>query len=83
SSSGDAREFDFPAEPIVLYLFNPFPEHVLGRVLANLHESLRMEPRDVIVVYHNLIHERLFADRMWLQPVLRTTQYAIYRAVKG
>lgn len=83
SSLGDAREFDFPAEPIVLYLFNPFPERVLRRVLANLHESLRMEPRDVIVVYHNLIHERLFADRMWLEPVLRTTQYAIYRAVKG
>jgi hypothetical protein len=76
----NAREFAFPAEPTVLYLFNPFPEHVLHEVLANLHESVRTAPREVIVVYHNLIHERMFEDCIWLHPILRTTQYAIYRA---
>jgi hypothetical protein len=80
SRSEDARKFVFPAEPTVLYLFNPFPERVLRSVLANLQESVRREPREVIVIYHNLIHERVLADCSWLQPVLRTTQYAIYRA---
>jgi len=80
SHAGDARDFDFPAEPTMLYLFNPFPERVLRAVLANLHESVRTAPREVVVVYHNLIHERVFADCTWLQPVFRTTQYAIYRA---
>jgi hypothetical protein len=79
SHSGDAGEFVFPAEPTVLYLFNPFPERVLRIVLANLRESVRNEGREVIVIYHNLIHERVFADCTWLQPVLRTTQYAIYQ----
>ena len=51
----------FPAEPTVLYLFNPFPEHVLRAVLANLRESLKASPRPVFVIYHNLVHERVFA----------------------
>jgi hypothetical protein len=80
SHAGDAREFDFPSEPTIVYLFNPFPQHVVRKVLANLQESLRTAPREVILVYHSLIHERVFAECMWLQPVLRTTQYAIYRA---
>ena len=79
SRSGDAREFVFPAEPTVLYLFNPFQDRVLRSVLANLRDSVRSAPREVIIVYHNQIHERVFADCLWLQPVLRTTQYAIYR----
>ena len=79
SRAGDARKFVFPAEPTVLYFFNPFPESVLRSVLANLYESVCRQPREVIVVYHNLIHERVFADCLWLHPVFRTTQYAIYR----
>ena len=81
SHCGDARGFQFPAEPTVLYLFNPFPEHVLKTVLANLRESLEVSPRRVFVIYHNLVHERVFVGCNWLQPVTRTTQYAIYRAV--
>jgi hypothetical protein len=80
SHAEDAREFEFPAEPMVLYLFNPFPEHVLRTVLENLRESLKASPREVVVIYHNLIHERAFAGCGWLRPVVRTPQFAIYRA---
>jgi hypothetical protein len=41
SICADATEFPFPAEPIVLYLFNPFPEAGLKRMIANLELSLR------------------------------------------
>jgi len=80
SHAGDAREFEFPAEPTMLYLFNPFPEHVLRAVLANLRKSVEAAPRPVFVIYHNLIHERAFGEQSWLRGVRRTTQYAIYRA---
>jgi SAM-dependent methyltransferase len=79
SHAGDAREFQFPAEPTVLYLFNPFPEHVLRTVLSNLQGSLKASPREVAVIYHNLIHERVFSGCEWLRPVVRTSQFAIYR----
>jgi hypothetical protein len=80
SHAGDAREFAFPAEPMVLYLFNPFPEHVLRTVLGNLHESLKASPREVFVIYHNLIHERAFTECDWLRPVCGTPQFVVYSA---
>src|SRR6516162_4495505 len=81
SQQGDAREFSFPDVPIVLYLFNPFPEHVLREVLCNLRDSLRSLPRPVFVIYHNLVHERIFIESEWLEAEYRTPQFAIYRAV--
>jgi len=80
SEFGDARHFNFSNEPTVLYLFNPFPEHVLLAVLANLRNSLIHSPRPLYVTYHNLVHERIFAAQGWLQPVHRTPLFAIYRA---
>jgi SAM-dependent methyltransferase len=81
SHAGDARDFAFPQEPTVLYLFNPFPEYVLRTVLANLHNSLTEFRRPVFVIYHNLAHESVFTVCAWLQPVYRAPQFAIYRAV--
>jgi hypothetical protein len=80
SHAGDARDYAFPAEPLVLYLFNPFPESVLRTVLENLRDSLTDLPRQAYVLYHNLVHERVFAESAWLQPVYRTPQYAVFRA---
>jgi SAM-dependent methyltransferase len=78
--AGDARDFAFPAEPTVLYLFNPFPEHVLREVLANLEKSLTSSPRPMYVLYHNLVHEAVFTEQKWLRELRRTHQYAVYEA---
>ncbi len=80
SQAGDARGFEFPVEPTVLYLFNPFPEHVLREVLRNLERSLRAAPRQVWVIYHNLVHETVFDEQRWLRRKLRTHQFAVYEA---
>lgn len=81
SQQGDARDFVFPEGPTVLYLFNPFAEHVLRTVLSNLRSSQTVSPRPLFVIYHNLVYERVFVECAWLQPVYRTPQYAIYRAL--
>jgi hypothetical protein len=80
SRAGDARQFVFPAEPLVLYLFNPFPEYVLRKVLQNLECSLREHPRTAYVIYHNLVHLDVFQEQPWLREITRTHQYAIYKA---
>ena len=77
SHAGDARYFEFPAEPVILYLFNPFPKHVLREVLTNLHASLGSAPRPVYVIYHNLMHESVFAQQAWLREVRRTPQWIL------
>lgn len=80
SYSGDARDFEFPVEPTVLYLFNPFPDYILRAVLENLRTSIAASPREVYVIYHNLVHEDVFRAQKWLRQLLRTHQFAIYRA---
>jgi SAM-dependent methyltransferase len=78
SICGDAREFDFPAEPIVLYLFNPVPESGLTRVIGNLERSLTANPRRTFVLYHNPEHEEILARSPKLRWACGTHQYAIY-----
>jgi SAM-dependent methyltransferase len=80
SHAGDACSFEFPREAVVLYLFNPFPEYVLREVLANLHRSVTAFPREVYVIYHNLVHENVFAEQAWLRHVQHTHQFAILEA---
>jgi SAM-dependent methyltransferase len=50
---GDAQDLVFPPEPLVVYLFNPFPGAVLERVVARLEASLRERPRPCALIYVN------------------------------
>jgi len=80
SHTGDARHFDFPAEPTVLYLFNPFPRHIWRDLLANLHRSLLVAPRPVYLIYHNPVHEDILVAEKWLHELGRTQQFVLYEA---
>ena len=80
SICGDVCEFQFPAEPIVLYLFNPVSESGLERVIGNLERSLTGNPRRVLVLYHNPEHEEILARSAQLKKIGGTHQYAIYAA---
>src|ERR1700730_11998381 len=62
SICADATEFPLPAEPTVFYLFNPFPEAGLKRMIANLEESLREHARAVYVLYHNPLLEHVLGE---------------------
>jgi SAM-dependent methyltransferase len=76
---GDAGEFPFPLEPMVVYLFNPFPADILREVLERMHASLAEHPRETYVLYHNLVHEDVLLEMAFLERLHRTDQYAIYR----
>ena len=80
SICADATEFPFPAEPTVLYLFNPFPEAGLRRMIANLEQSLRAHPRAVYVLYHNPLLEHVLSESAGLSRVGGTHQYSIYES---
>jgi SAM-dependent methyltransferase len=81
SICADATEFPFPTEPTVLYLFNPFPEAGLRRMIANLEQSLRTHPRAVYVLYHNPLLEHVLSDSTALSRVGGTHQYLICGSV--
>jgi SAM-dependent methyltransferase len=78
SVCGDACEFAFPPEPLVLYLFNPLPEEGLKQVMRSLQDSLAQRPREAWVVYHNPLLEHVVAGCRELRKTAGTTQYAVY-----
>jgi len=74
----DAAGFPFPAEPLVLYLFNPLPEPALGRVIDRLDQSLRDHPREVYMLYHNPLLEPVVSASAFLTKIGGTQQYSVY-----
>jgi SAM-dependent methyltransferase len=79
SLCGDARLFEFPLEPLVIYLFNPFLESGLAQVIRNLEQSLLVTPRPVIVLYHSPLLAKVLDASAALKKTRGTHQYAIYR----
>jgi SAM-dependent methyltransferase len=75
----DAREFELPGEPLVLYLFNPLPERALFDALQRLGKSLAKTPRPVWVVYHNPLLETTLGASAFLEKAGGTSQYSLYR----
>jgi SAM-dependent methyltransferase len=80
SVCSDAREFVFPPEPLVLYLFNPLPEAGLAQVIANLERSLRENSRRIYVLYHNPLLEQVLQRCEGLTRLAATDHYSIYSA---
>jgi hypothetical protein len=74
----DAREFNFPAGPLVVYLFNPFPEPVLAAVLEKLRQSWVANPRPVFVAYRYPEFDSLILKSEWLRKIAGTEQWAVY-----
>jgi tRNA G46 methylase TrmB len=80
SICADASELVFPAEPTVLYLFNPFPESGLRHVIAKLEQSLRQHPRAVFVLYHNPLLDHVLSESAVWKKIGGTHQYAMYES---
>jgi hypothetical protein len=75
----DARDFEFPNDPLVIYLFNPFPEPVFVVVLERLRQSLLENPRPMLLAYRYLEFESLIQKQLWLEKIAATEQWAVYK----
>jgi predicted RNA methylase len=78
---GDAAEFEFPHEPTVVYLFNPFQGKVMDRVIANIEKSLRAVPRDLWVIYANPWEGRKFRRSPMFETIEWNLEYSIHRSI--
>lgn len=75
----DASRYDFPDENTILFLYNPFGEDVLRRVLVNLRRSLTGAGRQVFVIYSNPVLARLFDETDFLERMDSPLNAAVYR----
>jgi SAM-dependent methyltransferase len=80
SVCADATAFHLPDGPLVLYLFNPFPEAGLRLAVSNLGRSLAENPRPAYVLYHNPQLEHVLAENKRFHKIAGTHQYSIYSA---
>jgi len=81
SVCANATSFLLPEEPLLLYLFNPFPESGVRRTVENLKNSLQLHPRPAYVLYHNPQIEHALAEQSFLRKIAGTPQYSIFAAV--
>jgi len=75
----DARDFEFPPVPLVVYLFNPFPESTFVAVIENLRQSIVKVPRPVYIAYRFTEFEELLQKCDWLEKTAGTEQWAVFR----
>lgn len=78
SICADARQFVLPQEPMVIYLFNPFPACLLEEVIANLEHIIHDGFGPVYVLYHNPLLERVLAKSVMLKKMGGTHQFVVY-----
>ena len=76
----DAREFQFPDEPLLVYLFNPFPEYVLRKVMGNFEQSLRARPRPAFVIYNTPMELHIFETIDYLEEIHSRENFRIYQS---
>lgn len=74
----DATSFVFPAEPTVVFLFNPLPESGLACLAGNIQRSLRENPRPFYVAYANPVLEQTLTERLRLTKLSGTAQYSLF-----
>jgi SAM-dependent methyltransferase len=76
----DAREFQFPEDSVLLYLFNPFPDYVLRAVMANFESSLRARPRPAFVIYNTPMELHVFEKVDYLENIHLRENFRIFRS---
>ena len=79
SHCDDAVAYELPAENTLIFLFNPFKAPLISKLLLNLSESLRQNPRRIYLVYYNPVCHDLIADSEMMEVVRVTDLYTIYR----
>jgi hypothetical protein len=78
TNCADATTFSLPEGPLVIYLFNPFPESGMRRVAANLEQTLRTHPRPVYVLYHNPLLEHVLSENGRMRKIVAAQEYSMF-----
>jgi hypothetical protein len=57
---GDAAQFPIPAGNAVVFLYNPFGEEVIVRVVSRIEEAVAVGGSTIFVIYCNPVHGHAF-----------------------
>ncbi len=74
----DAVEFEFPCNPTLVFMYNPFGPQTLRAVLDRASASVSQCPRPFFVAYYNMIHREVLDIHPALKLVRRTVRWSLY-----
>ncbi len=84
----DVRDYEYPAGPLVVFMWHPFTGPVFEHAIANLEKSLEQDPREVYLVYLKPDFEHVLAASQWLSKIredqfeMSEQDYAAFRFSK-
>jgi SAM-dependent methyltransferase len=78
----DATRFEFPAEPLVIFLFNPFRGQVLQKVIKNIEDSLEDSPREIYILYMAAFDRHLFDESVYFTEITSDSWHILYQSVR-
>jgi len=74
----DAACVDFPNEPLLVFLANPFGAETLRNVLDKLISSYSSSPRQIWLCYVNPVHEGALIERPIFEERSRANMWVVY-----
>ena len=69
--AGDAAEYDFPSDALVVYFYNPFSPEVFDKVLNNLIATLTASRQECYLVYASSSNNTIG----WAKPAIASSGY--------
>jgi SAM-dependent methyltransferase len=81
---GDASEYQVRDDEDVFFLFNPFDDYILRRVMENISRSFEATPRPMLLLYRNPVYEACVTDNSPFEKVashvLWGSDFAVFEA---
>lgn len=77
----DAGDYEFPATPLVIFMYNPFTAPIMRRVIARLQAVRKRAAGRVIVIYVRPELDELWTFAPGFNEVARTDRYRVYECV--
>lgn len=80
----DAQFFDNYADYNYFYLYNPFHDAIMTKVIKKIEDTLITNPRKITIIYKNptchevIIHSGIFTKRAEFNSELKTIKFNVY-----
>ena len=71
----DAVEYKFGRDENVFFMYHPFDEIVMGKVINNICGSIQKNPRKIWIIYHNPIHSDILTKFLNLEVAVAYNLY--------
>lgn len=63
----DASSFIIPSDVDCIFLFNPFDEYIMNKVVNNILQSINNHPRKIDIIYVNPLYKELFTKKAFTE----------------